>query len=229
MKKLFLAIIAFITTGTIASAQSFEGSYLVHIENTQKKNTADMQITMKGDKSCMEMISAQNAGKFKTIFDKKEQTMTILTEKDGANKMAMVRKMPDANELKDKEKSGKEAKITVTNETKTIEGYNCKKVIAESDESTTEMWVTDELGLTYSDMFGMMHRGRGPASGMAMNMQNYKDVKGVPLEMHTRNKNKTDEDTTILVKNIKKGNVDASVFDISGYQVMDMSKMGGGR
>src|SRR6185436_8204291 len=203
MKKQFCTIIALITSTAFAYAQNFEGSYLMHIENAQKKHTADMQISIKGDKSSMEMMTAPNAGKVRTIFDKKEQTMTILTEKDGGNKMAMVRKMPDANETMGN-KEGKEAKITVTNETKTIEGYNCKKVIAESYESTTEMWVTDDLGLTYADMFSMMNRGRGPASNMGSGMQNYKDVKGLPLEMHMHNKNKPDEDASIFIKNIKK-------------------------
>lgn len=227
MKKLFCAIIALITTTAFVYAQSFEGSYLMHIENANKKNAADMQITYKGDKSSMEMLTAPNAGKFRTIFDNKEKTMTILVEKDGTNKMAMVRKMPDASEVQGS-KEGKEAKITVTNETKKIEGYTCKKVIAESNESTTEMWVTDELGLTYADMFGMMNSARGPASNASANMQNYKDVKGIPLEMNIRNKVKPDESTLITIKNIKKGGVEASLFDISGYKVMDMQNMGGG-
>jgi hypothetical protein len=228
MKKLCFAIIALITTSAAVKAQNFEGSYLMSIETPQKKSTAEMQITFKGDKSCMEMLTAQNAGKLKTIFDKKEQTMTILVDKDGTNKVAMVRKMSDASEMENN-KGGKEPKITVTDETKTIEGYNCKKVIAESDESTTEMWVTDELGLTYTDMFGMMRSGRGPASNMSMSMHNYKDVKGIPLEMHVSNKAKPDENTVITIKNIKKGTVDASIFDTTGYQVMDMGSMGGGK
>src|SRR4051812_31237224 len=146
MKKLCFAIIALITTTTFLKAQNFEGSYKIHIENALKKTNGDMQITMKGDKSAMEILTAPNAGKVKTIFDKKEKTMTILVDKDGTNKMAMVQKMPDASATEGT--SAKDAKITVTNETKTIDGYNCKKVIAESDESTTTMWVSEEPGLT---------------------------------------------------------------------------------
>ena len=227
MKKLCLAIIGLIALNSSLSAQNFEGSYLMHVENVKQKKTAEMQFSFKGDKTCMEMITMKNAGKLRTIFDKKEQTMTILVDKDGTNKIAMVRKMPDASEMESKE--GTDPKITVTNETKTIEGYTCKKVIAESDGSTTEMWITNELGLTYSDMFGMMSAGRGPASNMSMNMHNYKDVKGIPLEMHVSNKTKPDGDTIITIKNIKKSAVDASLFDTTGYQMMDMSKMGGAR
>ncbi|MEO5570686.1 MAG: DUF4412 domain-containing protein [Bacteroidia bacterium] len=227
MNKLWIAIIALITTSISLRAQNFEGSYLMHIENVKQKNTADMQLTFKGEKSCMEMITAQNAGKFKTIIDKKEKTMTILVSKDETNKVAMVRKMPDASEMANKE--GKEPKITVTDEAKTIEGYNCKKIIAESDDNTTEMWVTEELGLTYADMVGMMQSGGGASSNMAANMHNYKDVKGIPLEMHMSSKLKPDEKTVITIKNIKKGNVDASIFDTTGYQFMDMSKMGAGK
>jgi hypothetical protein len=228
MKKLSLAIIAFIMTSAVVSAQNFEGSYLMRIEIPKKKTSSEMQITFKGDKSCMEMLTAQNSGKLKTIFDKKEKTMTVLVDKDGSNKIAMVRKMSDASSEMEGG-GGKEPKVTVTNETKTIEGYDCKKVIAESDESTTEMWVTDGLGLTYTDMFGMMRSGRGPASNMSMNMHNYKDVKGLPLEMHISNKAKPDEETFITIKNIKKGTVDASIFDTTGYQMMDMSNMPGGK
>ncbi len=216
MKKLFLPVIALIATTVYVRAQSFEGSYLMHIESAQKKDGADMQITFKGNKSCMEMITAPNAGKVKTIFDKKEQTMTMVADKDGTNKMAMVRKMPDAAEYSGS--GGKDAKITVTEETKKIEGYNCRKVIAENDESITEMWMTNDLGLTYSDMFGMMRSGRGPASNMTTGMQNYKDVKGMPLEMIIKNKTVPDDITHITLKNIKKGNVDDSIFDLSDYR-----------
>jgi hypothetical protein len=220
MKKLCFAIIALITTTTFLKAQNFEGSYKIHIENALKKTNGDMQITMKGDKSAMEILTAPNAGKVKTIFDKKEKTMTILVDKDGTNKMAMVQKMPDASATEGT--SAKDAKITVTNETKTIDGYNCKKVIAESDESTTTMWVSEEPGLTYADMFAMMSMGRGPASNISSNMKNYKDVKGIPLEMNIKSKNTAEGETVITLKNIKKETVNPSVFDTTGYQVMDM-------
>ena len=225
MKKTVLAITVLIAVNATINAQSFEGSYQMHIENALKKNTAEMLITIKGDKAAMEMLTAPNAGKVKTIFDEKEKTMTILVDKDGANKMAMVQKMSNVDE--DAGKTSKDAKITITNETKKIEGYACKKVIAESDESTTTMWVTDELGLTYSDMYGMMSSGRGPASNMSSNMKNYKDVKGIPLEMNINSKDKSEGETVITLKNIKKEAVDASFFDISGYQVMDMKYPGG--
>lgn len=225
MKKLSIAIIAFMTITSFIKAQSFEGSYKMHIENALKKTTGEILITIKGDKSAIEILTAPNAGKVKTILDKKEKTMAILIDKDGANKIAMVQKMPDAEETTGK--TSKDAKITVTSETKIIEGYTCKKVIAESDESTTTMWVTDELGLSYSDMFGMMSSGRGPASYMSPNLQNYKDVKGIPLEMNINSKDTSEGETVITLKNIKKETVDASVFDTKGYQVMDMKNTGG--
>lgn len=226
MKKICFAFVAFIIPICLI-AQNFTGSYLIHVEDIKKKKGVDMKINIKGEKSCLEMVTEEKAGKFRTIFDTKSQTMTILTEKDGANKFGMVRKMPDESELSDKEAN--DVKIITTNETKTIESYSCKKLIAETEDVASEMWITRDIGMTYSDLYRIMNRGKGPSSDYVRKMKNYKDIKGFPLEMTITDKKKPDEITYITVKNLKVGSVDNSTFETNGYQMMDMQNEGSGR
>ncbi len=224
MKKITLSIILLIISAIFAGAQNFTGSYTMRIESAEKKFATEMKINIKGDKIAMDMVTPQNAGKFRMIMDKKEQTNTMLTEKDGGNKMAMVMKMPDMAEPA--ESKMKETKITKTDETKTIEGYTCKKIIADNEDMTNEVWMTEEVGLNYYDMMGMLNRGRGPAASMTPKMEYYKDIKGMPLEMTITDKKKNGEVTIIKILNLKKGDVDDSVFDITGYKMMDMRNGG---
>lgn len=220
MKKILLTGVVLFAITSALNAQKFTGSFMWHMENIQKKNTMDMKITVgSGDKSCMEIITGTMAGKFRTIFDKKEKTMTMLVEKEGMEKMAMVRKMNDAADLAGKEP--KDFKITTAEETKMIDGYNCKKVIVETNETNSEMWMTEDINLNYSETFSMINRGNGPASSAAPQMENYKDLKGSPLEMTFTNK-KTGSVSHIWITDIVKEKVDESFFDTSSYKVYDM-------
>lgn len=224
MRKICFLIIGLIISIAV-NAQSFTGSYKMNVESVKYKKTMAMKVSIKGEKSCLEIISEPGAGKFRSIFNTKEQTMTILTEKEGANKYAMVRKMPDEAGLADRE--AKNAKITVTDEAKIIDGYTCKKVFAQSDSIKTEMWITQDLKLTYHDVFSMLNRGNGPAANMVLKMKNYKGIEGAPLEITTTDMKNPDDITHITLKEIRTGSVDNSAFDTYGYQIMDMRNQGG--
>ncbi|MFI5219054.1 MAG: DUF4412 domain-containing protein [Bacteroidia bacterium] len=210
--------------GLGAYAQNFTGSYTMHTEDSARKKTVDLKITFKKEKSCLEIITGENAGKFRTIFDSKERTMTILTEKEGASKLAMIRSMPDITESS--EPAAKDVKITLTDETKTIENYSCKKVMVESADAITEMWITQDLNISYDDMVTILNHGAGPISGMIQNIKNYKSLKGFPLKMTVANKIKAGEVINITITNVLLNTVDNSVFNTNGYQVMDVRNAG---
>lgn len=205
-----------------ATAQNWTGSYVMHIDNVSRKQPVDLKFTIKGNKTCMEIMAGEKAGKVRTIYDTKNNTMTFLTEKDGSGKFGMVRPMVEYNLT---ESDSKNAKITATGETKKIDSYTSAKMIAESDESTTEMWVTEETGLTYQDVLALVNKGKGPASNYAYNMKNYKDLKGVPLEMTITSKKNPGDITIVKIMNIVKGKTDDRVFSTEGYQVMDMTNV----
>jgi len=219
MKKVLLTAVYFIIPALLFS-QPFTGSYSVHIDDAKRNQQVDLNITVMNEKSCLEIITEERAGKFRTIINEKDQSMTLVTEKEGANKFAMIRRMSEAGVLPDAEP--KEIKIMTTNERKIIDGFSCFKVIVETDDVNNEIWLTLDVKLNYADVFGIMNRASGPAANLLQRMKNIKNLKGAPLEMTITDKKLPDEITHITLKNIKAENPDASVFDLSGYQVMDL-------
>lgn len=203
-------------------AQNFEGRYDMHMEPVKKKNAIDMFVTIKGERSLMELRSAEGDVIFKNIFNAQAQSMTQLTEK-GKDKLAMIRKMPDYSKLIEDEAGG--TTITVTNESKVIDGFTCKKVIAESGKSISDMWVTDQTGLTYEDLYKTMKRSRGAGASQVAYLSLTKEINGIPLLIETREKKKPQDVTVVTIKNIRKETVSDDVFSISGYEVVDLRNM----
>jgi hypothetical protein len=108
--------------------------------------------------------------------------------------------------------------VNVTNETKSIAGYNCKKAIVTSDEdgvkSTFEVWFTEELG------------------GKDANFDNplYKDINGVMLEFLIKTPQIT---MKLTATSVEKKAVSAKDFEIpTDYTLTTQeelkSKFGGG-
>lgn len=66
--------------------------------------------------------------------------------------------------------------VTVTDDTKTIDGHVCKKVVIKSDDGTWTGWVAEDLQAPFGDM------ARNIRSGDAAMMQRMGEIKGFPLE-----------------------------------------------
>ena len=209
MKKQIILLAAVLITGTI-NAQ-FEGSYILKMESSSsKKPIPDMKFTVKGDMATGEIVDRSQANGFKkNIMNKKDRTMLMLMDKNG-NKVAMKNKMP---EVKASPNDQSEPKITATGKTKMIEGYNCKEIISENEESTADLWTTDELGLSMTDMLGFAGKTNDPVYGNAISLE-------------TTISNKKDNSKTVMyIKNIKKYSVPDSQFSTEGYQIMEMPAM----
>ena len=117
----------------------------------------------------------------------------------------------------------KDPKITITKETKVIDTYKCTKVITETEEMINDMWLTQDLGLNYSDLYKMVSSNQSP-QGSNYGIPAMKNIKGFPIQMIIKDKKK-DETTTINIRNISKAKIDEKVFSIEGYQLMDMGNM----
>lgn len=222
MKKFITLAFCAALACTGLRAQSWNGNFKITVENAQNKTPFQMIVTQNDNQSAMQIADEGDRPSIRIIYDWKANTMTTLTEKNGSN-FGMVSNIPDIeNSMK---KDDDQAKITVTDETKVIDGYDCKKIIAESDEAVSEMWMTEATGLTYQNSLGLITRGRGPASGYARNLKNYEELKGISLLTTITSKKKSSDVTTVKITDLKKGAVDEKVFDTSGFQLMRMPSM----
>jgi hypothetical protein len=153
------------------------------------------------------------------LFKPQQQVFFILMS--GTNgKMAMRKTYDNINEMLDTTKIER-PKITQTNETKTINGYLCHKVIAETSAAIIDMWVTNDLKFSLGKLmaYSKMNMGRGRKQAATDN--GWGNVKGASLETVVKDKAKGST-STILVKEISTERPSASLFDITDYQVMEM-------
>ena len=106
-------------------------------------NAATATVYVKGNNSRTEMTSA--LGKEITIFNSKNDNAVILKEFSGQKLMITLNK----ENWKTKNKMYHDIKFELTNEYKTIQGYNTRRAIAKmADGKTFEVYLTPDLVAT---------------------------------------------------------------------------------
>ena len=225
MKKIILKssltfILLFLVSAALVAGKPFDGVITYKISYPDSKFSEAqlnmfpkvMTVSVKGSKARTEM----NVGGGTTveILDYVAKTKVALINMMG-QKFAIKQ---TAQEIEKENALQPKGTVSVTNETKSIAGYNCKKAIVTSDEdgvkSTFEVWFTEELG------------------GKDANFDNplYKDINGVMLEFLI----KTPQITMKLsATSVEKKAVSAKDFEIpTDYTLTTQeelkSKFGGG-
>lgn len=219
MKKLFvlsLLSLCLINLNAQKKDAPFEGTITYSITTqgdldaqTKAQMPSEVIWTFKGSKSSMLMKTA--FGNINIIADSETKEQVVLYDMMG-QKMAIKSSKEETeaglNDLP-------EMKVNVTNETKKIIGYNCKKVEISDGKNTLNVFVTDEIQVPNANW----------------NTQ-YKNINGVLMEYSQ--KANPDGDGLILftAKEVKKSKIKDSAFEIpADYTKMSMTefkKMFGG-
>lgn len=113
-------------------------------------------------------------------------------------------------------------KITETNETRTIDGHICKKLISETEHSIIDMWIAQDMDFNLQSVFANMKGAKGGGMGDMARYAKY--MKGPSLETTVTDKQKGTK-TTIMIKDIQKGNIPEEMFSTEGYTIMDKPAM----
>jgi hypothetical protein len=205
-----------ILTGFV-SAQNL--SFTMHISTPKSEKGFVVKVGMQGSKMAMEPQMGE-AGSMRYIMDNSENRQYMLMENNG-QKMAMMIDPFDA--VQKTAEQAKDPKITVTRESRSIDGYQCKKVIAETEEVVTEIWMAESAGLNYQQLYKIFNSTKG-TPGPRRAMPDLKDIKGFPIEIISKDKAKA-ETVTIRIKDIKPNTTDAALFSMDGYKVVDMRKV----
>lgn len=218
LKNILTAIITVLFIGTSALAQDL--SFNMEMTSAKQKEPMVMKVLSKGTKVAIQPQMPENQGKMSIIVDQTKKKQYMLMDANG-QKMAMVMDMTEVDKAAEQ---AKDPKITITNETKVIDNHKCTKVVTETDENICDMWLTQDVGLSYLDLYKMISPGSGPHGGGGTGIPALKNVKGFPVQMVIKDKKK-DETVTINFRNISKANVDEKTFSMEGYQMMDMGNM----
>ncbi len=216
MKQLLTLFFILVVSG-IANAQS---TGHLHYEMEFSSDNPDMATAlpmMAGstmdlyfmpEKSKLEMVMGTFM-KMNTTVDVKTQKGLMLMEVMG-NKSATEINLSNANA-----ENATEPKTIVTNETKSIIGYNCTKIIVQGEDgSEVTLWVTKEL---VAPLKGQKQFGNT-------------EIEGVPLEFNAINNGMTVHFTATKFD----GNVNANTFNLEipeGYTMVteeELKNMGQG-
>jgi hypothetical protein len=116
-----------------------------------------------------------------------------------------------------------EPKITQTKESKTIEGRKCSKIIVESESTVSDMWITSDAGLGYQDLYRIFNSTKG-TPGASNVLPASSKINGFPVEILSKDKKSGAVSASVRISGISKTKVDPSIFNMDGYQIVDMTK-----
>lgn len=113
-------------------------------------------------------------------------------------------------------------KVTPTQLTKKISGYNCKKVIIESKLYKTELWITEQLNFKIGNVYRIIeHCGMMGSYIPKGDWSLWNIKKGMILYLSTLNKT-TGESYTVNFTQIKPGATDNKMFNLNNFIIAEI-------
>lgn len=220
MKSIHITLLlAFLSVSGLLSAQDL--SFDMQMSKATDKEPMTMKVFTNKTKLLMRPQITGYKGNMAILIDQSAKKQYMLMDNEG-QKMAMIVNYVD--QVEKMNAIGTVPKITKTGETKTIDGYLCEKIIAETEESKSVMWITKDLGLQYGDLYKIIASGNNGPQAQSGNLPAMKEMNGFPIEMEVTTKKKA-ETVTIRIKNISKAPINSATFSTEGYQIMDMGNI----
>ena len=172
-KVLMFIVGMFLATSINLFAQEFEGRIVYSITYPKLDNPEmlgmlpkETTIYMKGDMTRVEANSGMGVKNI-TIANAKEKKATVLMDMLG-QKFQMESSEADS----DNENPYKDAKITITDETKMIAGYKCAKATVEvKDNGKVDVYFTKDLGVNSKNASGPFKQIDGAVLEYSMTQQ----------------------------------------------------------
>ena len=163
------------------------------------------------------------------IFDTQDGKTTIITDTDDG-RMGIRTKTPNLSAIINNETVEDytaDINVTDTGETKTIDGYHCRKyTMTDGDGNRSESWITTEIDIDNDDLYTGMLALAGGGRGRT-NTPQLPTAGGTPMEgfpIMTTTVSPKGEKYEMHYRDIKVGQaqMDKSVFDLNGVEIMEM-------
>ena len=155
MKKYFPLLVALLAPVAL-SAASFEGKVTMKLAGPRDAPPA-MTFSLKDGFARIDMTTADGRSTG-VIYDSAKQEITVLIPDQ---KMYMTQAMTKPLVASAMGEGAAGGKLEVTTSKEKILGYDCVKYVAQTNASTSEIWVTDQLGAFLG--FGGDPNGGAPA------------------------------------------------------------------
>lgn len=201
---------------------SFVGSF--RMESHMYKN----DVEEKGSPVTMRYWATAEQTLIKTeLPDQKGDEMRMLTDlkgkwqymllTDAKGKKTAIKTRKKKITVKDDAKRP-ETKVTVTDQTKVIDGHNCVQMIAENEQGTWIGWVAKDIPAPFADMARNVKTGD---PGLTRRMA---EIQGFPLEFQWVEANGKERMVTYVL-DVQMSPPAESLFSLDGYEVTEMPSM----
>jgi len=132
-----------------------------------KKNTGKMEMLFSDNWEEFGIVMLEENGKpskekMSILMDIQGEAMITLMEDKSGDRSGVAMKLPkDGVNMIGVETSAKEnGSITKTSQTKVIQGYTCTKYVGESEDTSSEFWVANDLKMNFTDVFHQLFKAR---------------------------------------------------------------------
>ncbi len=220
--SLFICFI-FLSHSTIAQ-HLFLGSFLLSFQKSELIKDYPMLWNIRSnDKGIQMAMEIQDEMKLKgvskrIVFNPADSTWMMLMEYNKVKQGTVIRA---AKMFKDTTEE-KNIILKKTQIKEIIEGYSCKKIILESGDFIAEAWVTDQLKFNLAGLYKLLsHCGMASEYVRAGDWYFSTNVKGMILKLTSLNK-KTNETYTLLVSEIKPGDLKPKFFDTTEFRISEI-------
>lgn len=225
MIKTYISLIVFFSLiSNQLLAQSFNGSFdlVVSLEYQNGNKRSDTLSYYFGkEKTALLIHSKRNQPDLRLVFNVKDSTITGLFEqhnKKGGYILPMnLKYWPGMLIALRDYGTGPRTKLKYSGRIKEIQGFTTQEVIAENEEYTANLWVSNTIELTMSSLLAYQSVGSGKDT-KELELFDQFGIEGLPLLSHL--KSKTDRaDVVIRIINISEGDFDEKIFNTDGYSI----------
>lgn len=225
MRKTLIALIIVCSGITSLSAQSFEGTFVMHVQDDNSVNM--MNVSVRKDKLILQPLDPTIPKPVKILMSKNSNDIFVLTEEAGrklAIKYTFQKQMADS--------TGAVITVQETGNMKTLEGFVCKEVFMDDGSGMKlQLWVTPELGFSMSQFYeylGKFSAGLNGGDYWQTVKFSSSDICRKNIALEVKEVKDTDA-TVILIKKINKAALPESDFSTEGYMVIDIKDIPGAK
>lgn len=192
-------------------------SFIITMESQSMEKPYSMRFVIKEHQTAMKPVVKGQSEDVHMIFDYKDKKYITLINSNG-QKIGMVAPLDESKNESDTANS--DIKVTKTSEQKEINGYSCTKFIIKNNDMNSTVWTTTEIEYSFSDIFRVIQNLNNGKSEENRFVDNHSEVEGFPIEIIAKNK-KGKDSMKMLISDIKTENIDDSLFNMEGYQMID--------
>lgn len=189
---------------------SFEGNVMVSIDGTGSLESNLIKLSTEKYEFAVRPMLVKRPNNL-MIYNKEEESVTKVNTDLYEDKV-----LKEFHDYEPVVASKTKTELERTSDIKEIQGYIARKFIVDGDDYEGTVWLSAEVDMDY-DLF---------ASLMEFQPLDLGNINGFPLEMHISFKNGDTMD--YMVKEIDEGEADSSLFDVSDYDMIDMTDLKSG-